>query len=278
MQMPESFKKTVNDRLARIQAMAGIKPLFWSLRGSLDIGIYRNNSDADIIFVFSSTDQDYRAFHDIVGHGIDLWGWNIEDALKTIRFCSTNDLKIIKKDQCAISDEHRRGSLSYYFGLYVTIGNDFCVDLDGFLTSSYDRWIQLYNPTIAIAEMQGRLEPICQKIKNGQDLSGNECVYGLWYALMEKSLQRDRLPGDNKISTLIDCYGNAGLLNEFKTIHNYYKESSGKKGQKFKNVAINDWLINSFDETEAYMEKADLRVEDIQSKIDQIMAICKTYG
>ena len=121
MQMPESFIRTVNDRLVRIKALTGINILFWSLRGSLDIGIYRNNSDADIIFVFTSSNPGYRAFHDIVGHGIDLWGWNIEDVLRTIQFCSENDLQIIINNQCSISSEHRRGSLSYYFGLYVTI-------------------------------------------------------------------------------------------------------------------------------------------------------------
>lgn len=244
--MPEYLESMINKRLTLIEELTNVHVLFWSLRGSLDVGIYRDNSDIDVIFVYSCADKNKKALHDIVGHGLDLWGWIIDDVLDTIEFCSTNGLDDLIKNKCALTAEHARGSLSYYFGLYVCLGNCFSKSRDGFLEKTANTWLELYNPNIVIAELYCHMLPIYSKISSKGIVSGSQCVYGLWYALMIKGICDRMLPGENKIRDLLVRYGNDDLTNRFYEIHSIYKRGAGKNAQFFDDEVINSFIISSF--------------------------------
>ena len=81
MKMSHEIIQIIENRLQEYEKEYGICVLLWSFRGSIDIGIYRKNSDLDIIFIYQSNNKKLRAMHDIVGHGFDYWGWILEDVL-----------------------------------------------------------------------------------------------------------------------------------------------------------------------------------------------------
>ncbi len=274
MVIPNEFTEMINTRIRQIERLMGITVIFWSLRGSLDIGIYRNNSDADIICVYTSQDKGKRAFHDIVGHGLDIWGWIFEDAIETIKFCSNNKQEIVRIKQCAITNEHIRGSLSYYFGIFVMLGNPFSVSVYNNESIRTDLWQKVYHPKIVLLEMQSRLEKTYRKVKTGEKLNGNECIYSLWYVLMEKSVIDQNLPGDNKIHDLLDLYADDDLKEEFQRLHILYKRGSTKKGQMFCLPAINSFVSKTYENAEQILAECSSPYK-IQDEV--LVELCDYY-
>lgn len=247
MIIPDDLRKLVEDRLKNIEALTGVEVLFWSLRGSMDVGIYRYNSDIDVVFVFRSETKRIRAIHDIIGHGLDLWGWIEDDVYSTVDYCESTSFNQLIECQCSISAEHKRGSLSYYFGLYVCLGNPFCIDRKGFFDGHRAEFLKRYSPTIVIIEMLSRLKAARDKIINGDNLFGNECLYGIWYSLMIRGVYENRLPGDNKIMNLLKEYGDNELMDCFVSIHNDYKRSAYKRAQIINNKRVYSAIIDSYE-------------------------------
>jgi hypothetical protein len=69
----------INARIKQCEDFYEIEALFWFASGSIIMGTYRENSDMDIKFIYRCKKKKVSGIHDIIGYGLDFWGWDIED-------------------------------------------------------------------------------------------------------------------------------------------------------------------------------------------------------
>ena len=83
MRVNNELECYVNEKMNQYEDAYGIKVLCWWLRGTINIGMYRKNSDLDIAFIFKDKSRRCKGIHDLYEHGMDLWGVEVEEIIQT---------------------------------------------------------------------------------------------------------------------------------------------------------------------------------------------------
>lgn len=265
MKVSKDIVHIIEEKMKFYEVTYGIQVLMWSFRGSIDIGIYRKNSDLDIIFIYRSVNKNIRAIHDIVGHGFDYWGWLLEDVLTTIhesnKLCDSGMPYVISK-------EHERGSLDYYFGIYCGIDNELSA-----ITEAFSKYIEALRSVCMnkamIVWFNNKIEKIYRKIVMKQEITGNEYLYSVWYAYMCKHIMLGNRSGDNKLRKLVGLYATLIEKEEIINIHNDYKVSESKTAKTYYSKIINDIITNQYKTNKQYIfdTKTSLKQEEYENSI-----------
>lgn len=250
MKINREVSSIIEERMRLYEHMYGIEVLIWSLRGSMDVGIYRKNSDLDILFLYRSKNKDIRAIHDIVGHGFDYWGWLVEDAILTIE--KSNEI-YQNGETYLLSAEHKRASLDYYHGLYGAIGNEYAVSSEIFEKEYLANFINAYRRETALAWINSRLKKTIKKINLQERLTGSEILYGVWYALMSKHIITGNEPGDNKLSRLISLYATKDEQYRIEEIHRDYQISVNKMAKSYYDMKLYHLIVNQYENNISYI-------------------------
>lgn len=239
------LKNYIERHLYSLEQRYGIKIMFWSLRSSINMGIYRKNSDLDIYFVFES--NRYKLIHDLESHTFDFWGVNIESVKETIRI---NQMEFEKKgmDQYKpvyIDPAHKRAGCNYFYSLYFILGNDVLSDY-GMIYDVLQREIDAFNKDIVISQFNRNLKNDILMILEKEIVSINEYLRIIWRCLFIEHLEKNGTPGDYQLNNLIDKYIQNELLSkEIKTKMNlYYNYAKEKNDLAEKNKVIEEYLVN----------------------------------
>lgn len=273
MKLNEVFVNEIEERIRKIENTYSVSVLFWNIRGSGDIGIYRKNSDIDIIFVYKSDNKKNRAIHDIIGHGYDLWGWIIDDVFKTIiNSFGKNDVNFHY-----LTKEHARASLNNYFGFFVAIGNKLLCDRSGFINDNFSDLINIMDRKSIIFEFQNEIIKYVKRIENENKLSGNEMLYAFWYCEMSEKIISGGLPGENKLSDMIKNINDILLKSEIEDIKKLYNKSVTKHGQKFYSEKIFGYIIKQYKENIEFLASNTLCFNELDMTIEKIKNKNKLY-
>ncbi len=280
MELSLRMKKMIESKLASCEEMYGVKVLFWSFRGSLDINISRKNSDLDLMFVFKNlTENRVAAIHDIVGYGFDFWGWDIEDAIQTIEinnnsfYENSSDYKNIP-----LSSEHARGGLTYYSGIYCYLGNKKSGSNIKEINAIKNRLTDVMEKRILISHILAGVQDNLDRIEIDGGMSACDYLYLIWRVLMAEHVYRDGLPGESEIDMLMMSYMDQETMNLVNKLRNVYKNSLSKHSQFFRICELNTFIRNKFIFFEGIGEKlkpqheetAKDRIESFKAYIEEL--------
>jgi len=250
--MDKIVTQFIEKRIRMLEELHHIHVLIWAFRGSLDIGIYRENSDLDIIFIFRNLEKSkISAIHDIIGHGFDLWGWDIDDVIKTIRintalYCQ-NEHKSF--ETVTLSQEHDRGSLAYHFGVFCAYGSKNIGGNPLFLEEAPAIFGQIMEKRVMMNDIMLGVKNAREKIVSTGTLSANEYLYTVWRILLSQHVFSGGLPGEADMSVLLDKYGSQ-IANEVFDLNLKYKKARAKHSLRIKSAILNEFIVQESAEIE----------------------------
>ena len=177
----------VNSRMNFYEYKYNVKILFWALRSSVNLGIVRRNSDLDIMFAYKNLNPFVcSGIHDILGHGLDLWGIDIEDIIKTISV--NNQILYEAKDSTyslwTISQQHVRGGCNYYFGIYSVLGTEYMYPTTSFIADTSEYFMMMFEKKIVIKQMLILIGKVVNEIKIYEQVSLYDYIYTMWRILL----------------------------------------------------------------------------------------------
>lgn len=246
----KEIEDIVKTQMREYEERYRIQVILWTIRGSVDIGIHRKNSDLDIIFIYRSKEKNIKAIHDIVGHGFDYWGWLLDDVITMV---NESNLICDKGITYYISSEHERGSLDYYFGLYCAIDNECSYICEWVDVKIIECIRKLFVVKSCIVWMNSKLEKIYRMICEGGSISGNTYLYGVWYVLMSKQILNGNRPGNNKFVLLLDEYIEDKDKQIIYKIYEDYIYSNSKNSNVYKNNFIDSLIMEQYDINRKYI-------------------------
>lgn len=233
----------INNRLQKCEQFYNIKVLAWFPR---DRGIYRKNSDLDIVFLFKrGFNSNCSAIHDIIEYGFDFWGWNIEDAVKTLAISNENYYSKAGKEieDIYLSKEHARGGLGYFGGVYWMVGNT--------CTNGIGKEIE--NTLLNIMEKRIIVNYLIKGIAKRIDileyegrLSSYEYLNSIWRILLGKGIMEGNLPGKTDFKYLLKSYADECILDPVNDLWKTYENALGKHSQRFDIPVISDYIIKEY--------------------------------
>lgn len=260
----KNIENIIENQMRDYEERYGIQVILWTIRGSVDIGIHRKNSDLDIIFIYRSKDKKIKAIHDIVGHGFDYWGWLLDDVITTV---NESNLLCDQGIPYYISSEHERGSLDYYFGLYCAIDNN-CACISEWVDADIIECMRkIFVIKSCLVWINSKLEKSYKKICGGEEISGNVYLYGVWYALMSKHILNGNRSGDNKFVLLLDKYTDDNEKIVIKKIYEDYIYSSGKNSKVYKNTIIDNLIMDQYNVNRKYITEGNKILVSEQYKV-----------
>lgn len=271
MELSVRMRDMVEKKLASCEETYGVKVLFWSFRGSLDVNISRKNSDLDLIFVFKNrTGNKVAAIHDIIGYGFDFWGWDIEDAVRTIEL--NNNSYYQNPAECQnlpLTKEHARGGLTYYSGIYCYFGNIKSGSFGEEMKTLSDKLMGVMEKRVLISHILDGMEGELDKLEINGGMSACDYLYAVWGVLMAEHVYKGGLPGEGEIDPLIKLYMDGETADVVNRLRRIYKNSLSKHTQFFKIEEINVFIRNKFQ----FLQKVSGKLTpqhslDMQEKIE----------
>ncbi len=273
MELSLRMKNMIEKKLASCEEMYGVRVLFWSFRGSLDIDISRKNSDLDLMFVFKNRmGKKIAAIHDIVGYGFDFWGWDIEDAIKTIELNNTSFYESgAAYKNIPLTKEHARGGLTYYSGIFCYLDNNKSgsnlkeiSELEEKLANVMEKRVLISHIVAGVGNRLARLE-----IEEG--MSACDYLYTIWRVLLAEHVYRDGMPGESEIDFLMPLYMDKENMETVNRLRRIYKDSISKHTQFFKIENLNQFIRDKY----TYLEKVSEEIkpkhqEDLKARIHEI--------
>lgn len=240
----DRFKEYIEDHLKELENQYNIKIIFWSLRSSVNMGIYRKNSDIDIYFTFIS--DEYDIIHDLESHTFDYWGVNAIDVKKTIdmNIKAFNKLGFKNYNPAYIDKMHKRAGCNYFYSLFFAVNETFINN--EFANDQFCNEIKTFNKDIVISQFQSGLKDKILQIIKMETVPINTYLRTIWNCLFIVHLRNDGLPGDYNLKNLIEKY----IENiEFKSLllkklQLYFDYALNKDDLKEKNIYIEKYLIN----------------------------------
>lgn len=237
----------IDERMKLCERRYNIQILFWTFRGSLDIGIYRRNSDLDLIFVYKSLGEKCAAIHDIVGYGFDFWGWDIEDALTTIEENHHQYYRYNRTSPYLLSAQHLRGGLSYYWGFFCCLNNQRAKYYDQFYDVAYPIMNQMFEKRLLIEHILVGVPGICDTIRFQNYLSSNDYLYTVWRLLLSNHILHGGLPGESDIHDLMKAYLENTTACVTEKLIQTYRKALSKSSQMFEIKELNDYILSEYD-------------------------------
>jgi len=280
MELSVRMKNMVEKKLASCEEVYGVKVLFWSFRGSLNIDISRKNSDLDVIFVFKNRmENKIAAIHDIIGYGFDFWGWDIEDAVRTIEINNQSYYQNrIAYKNIPLTHEHARGGLTYYSGIYCYFGSaksgsniEGISALEHRLLSVMEKPVLMFHILVDVGEQLDKLE-----IEGG--MSACDYLYAVWGVLQAEHVYRGGLPGESEIDPLMEQYMDQDTKHITNRLRSIYKNSLSKHAQFFQIEELNVFIRNRYfllkkvseELTPQYKADAQNRIDELKSYIKEL--------
>lgn len=273
MELSPRMKSIIETKLADCERVYNVKVLFWSFRGSIDAGIFRKNSDLDLVFVFKNMSADkVVAIHDIVGYGFDFWGWNIEDVIKTIEI---NNYSFYEKrddfHNISLSHEHARGGLTYHYGIYCWLNNSRSGSNLINVDELRNKLACIIEKRVLISHILAGVEAGLTKLETENGMSACDYLYMTWRVLLAEHVFNGGMPGESDIDMLMNLYMDkktAMVVNRLKYI---YRDSLSKHAQFFIIEELNKFISDKYN----YLRKIikDLKPENekiLGSKIKEI--------
>lgn len=239
----------IEKRMRECEVQYQIKVLLWSFRGSIDIGIYRKNSDLDLVFIYKNLGSTkISAIHDIIGYGFDFWGWDIEDVIKTVwtsnEIYYNNINKVI--DNYYISKEHSRGGLGYFSGIYCSIGNE-NIGGDSFaINELIPIFSDVMEKRILINNILSGVKDMIDTIQSFGALNANQYLYGIWRILLSLHVYHGGLPGESNIDFLLQGQNEEDIIEEFDLLRKNYKDSLAKGTQRYRLLSLNKFMHDNY--------------------------------
>lgn len=226
----------IDKRMNEIEKQYGVEVLFWFARGSVTSGIFRDNSDLDLAFVYKCSGKEkVAAIHDIIGYGLDFWGWEIGDALKTLKNSHFEYQ----------SEEHRRAGLDYYYGLYCAFGNYFAKGYNLFFDKTKDVFMSAFSPKICSELFLYKAQEIYEKLLKNKTLSYADYLNCTEYILCTIHILKGGLPGDVHIRKLARSFLPGDIKNTLKDILKKYKTSLRKNSQIMSIEVLNRYFCEA---------------------------------
>lgn len=241
----------IEKRMRECEAQYNIKVLLWSFRGSIDIGIYRKNSDLDLVFIYKNlSDAPIAAIHDIIGYGFDFWGWNIEDTVKTIQMNNENYYNNVNRviQDFYISQEHQRGGLGYFSGVYCSLGNENIGGESFAIKRLMPILSNVMEKRVLINHVLTGVRSMTETIQSTGTLNANHYLYGMWRILLSLHIYYGGLPGESNIDFLFQKYGTEKIREEFEFLRKNYKNSLAKGTQRYRLLSLNKFMTEKYNE------------------------------
>lgn len=241
MKLTDKVKVTIEKKLLIIEKLYNIETLFWFIRGSMYLGIYRKNSDLDILFVFRNKKGDgINAVHDITGYGFDLWGWNVNKMILTIK--SSNAAINMGKAFNGLSSEYRRGNLLYYGGIFCALGNN---TLHWNIENSdkiYRLLKCIFNPWVLYMEFKNDIDKILTQIEYCMPVTFCDYLNIIDELLVILHVYNNGEVGEADIKFLSDLYLPNDIKLELEGILKSYNGSLRKYDQCAYLVSLNNYI------------------------------------
>lgn len=206
MKLMLEIKKCIEEKIRAVERKYGIKAMFWCTRGSMHAEIYRKNSDLDILYVFQKKGvTEINAVHDIVGYGFDLWGWNIEQVLLTVKQ-NLKQIYLGKMNYWVLSKEYRRGNLMYYGGIYCALGNENYYRLDKKWSIFENVLWNAFEPCILQMEFMHEFYEMKRRIVSGVPITFCDYLNTISDLLLLEHVLKGGMPGQANIYYLAKLY------------------------------------------------------------------------
>lgn len=274
MELDNRVKQLIDYRMKKCEEQYNIKVLSWFLRGSIQIGIYRKNSDLDLVFLYKNLEkQKCAGIHDIMGWGFDFWGWDIEDAVKDLNKNILFYHEYKKTNIMYLSQEHARGTLDCLHGLYLKLGNDLVGGNNNF-NLQFDELLQeLLEPAILAEYALLGMKNIVHTVEIIGKLSSNEYLYSIWRVLLAGYIMDGGLPGDNRIDKLIEVCGDRNLQEQVDGLREIYKGALTKSSQRFEIDYLNNYIIQNYVAMKQKIDKQEVKVNNIDKCLGKVESI-----
>lgn len=266
--MDEVVFQSIQDRVMLCKDRYEITPLSWFVR---DRGIYRSNSDLDIVFIFKNFGKTKcAAIHDIIGYGLDFWGWDIHDLIQIIKI--SNESYYAKPfenpEDIYLSSEHRRAGLGYFGGVYWGVGNKQSWEAELYSNQIVHLLNHVMEVKIIVSYLLNGVRSRVENLQYNVFLTSYEYLNSLWRILLSKSILAGNLPGQTNFGHLVDTYMDEGLIVLVNELINVYAKALGKHSQRFTIPEMNQYIINEYFDLQRKMgtltpEKKDTFYQDI---------------
>ncbi len=253
--MNDVICRYIDERMKRCEEIYDISVIAWFLR---DKGTPRKNSDLDIVFLFKNrADRKCRAIHDIIGYGFDFWGWDVCDAIETVK-CShenfyknpTGELKDIY-----LSAEHKRGGLGYFGGLYWMVGSQIAGGDARFLSDGVELLDQIMERKIIVNYLIAPLGERVERLQYTNGMASYEYLNTLWRLELARSILAGGKPGETDFVELADRFIEGEILTLIKSLMHVYKDSLSKYSQRFALEPLNAFIADELGNVTAEMMK-----------------------
>lgn len=273
--MNDVICRYIDERMKRCEEIYDINVIAWFLR---DRGMPRKNSDLDIVFLFKNrADRKCRAIHDIKGYGFDFWGWDIYDALETVtrshEYFYLNPSAEL--EDIYISEEHKRGGLGYFGGLYWMVGNQQVGGNTFFLSDGVALLNSLMERKIVVNYMMAPLKARVDKMCYMNGMSSYEYLNTLWRLELSRSILEGGKPGETNFIELANRFIEGETLLHVKSLLHVYRDSLSKYSQRFALASLNAFIVKEFGNVMAEMEKlVPERAEnsrDIMTRLEELV-------
>lgn len=245
--MQESLRLYINDRLTECECLYNIKVLGWFLRSR---NIFRENSDLDIVFIFlNDRNKTCRAIHDIIGYGLDFWGWCLEDALQTLKISNERYYERGILEDFYLSNEHKRGGLGYFGGVFWMVGNPESGGEEFFLSSGQEALRKICEKRLVVEYLIGVIDGRIAQAEYSGYMTSYMYLNSLWRVLVAENIIKGDEPGKTNFIYLVDELVWDKEIREviFKLL-SVYGKSISKHSQRMFIPILNDFLEEKFDE------------------------------
>ena len=276
MELSMNVRNMIEERLTDCEERYGVKVLFWAFRGSLDIGISRKNSDLDLIFVFKNMmEKKVSAIHDIIGYGFDFWGWDIEDAIRTIEI---NSQSFYEKGNgyktLSLSKEHARGGLTYYSGIYCCFNKEKAGSNLKEIDNLVKKFIDVMERKILILHILSGVQNSIVRLNVEGGMSACDYLYTIWRLLLSECVYKEGIIGESQITLLMTKYldeRNKEIVNGLRKV---YKNSLSKHSQFFEIRELNELIFSKIDFLNGVLQDMEPQNNiEFQDKINEIKKI-----
>ena len=207
MKIPDVVCEYINQRLREIEQEYEIKVLFWVLRSSFNMGIYRQNSDADVYFVFVECGEKLNVIHDIGSHRFDMWGCSIrgvkENIDKNMRVYNSLEQKKLFIPQY-INASYKKAGCNYVYGLFLLVGNECLYDPENNLHKYFRDELESFNRKLYIATLFYQVESDISKMEQQSKNSINDYLRIVWKLLYIKYVFHNGILGKYGLIYLLE--------------------------------------------------------------------------
>ena len=271
MRVNNELECYVNEKMNQYEDAYGIKVLCWWLRGTINIGMYRKNSDLDIAFIFKDKSRRCKGIHDLYEHGMDLWGVEVEEIIQTIWINNESYYKNKDSKLITLSSAHTRAGCNYYFGIYSAIGNEWVIDNMSFLADLKEHFLRIGEPVLMAKQLLGFVKARIEEITFFDKLYLYDYLMAIWRMLLADKILKGGMPGDNNLVKLAQDSMNIDLHKDILYRLKQYKQSGGKRAIYVEDNLLNTFIVQKYGQVNKMLKAFEPKCKDTyKEKIKKI--------